>query len=63
LTGKWARRGVDIIACLFAYPGKGEMPPVCQAAPLSWKLTTRQQQCIEKAWNTFTTPPLPETLR
>ncbi len=64
LIGKWDGRNVEIIPILFAYPGKGEMPPVCQAAPLSWKLTTRQRDCIEAAWNTFTTPhPLPETLR
>jgi hypothetical protein len=64
LKGKWASRKVEIITCLFDYPGMGEMPPVCQAAPLSWKLTTPQQDCIEAAWNTFTAPhPLPETLR
>jgi hypothetical protein len=34
-----------------------ERRPVCQSAPLSWKLTAPQQQCIELAWNTFQTDP------
>ena len=63
LIGKWASRGVNIIPCLFDYPGKGDMPPVCQGSPLSWKLTAPQQHCIEAAWKTFTPDPLPASLR
>lgn len=73
LIGKWAGRNVTIIPYLFDYPGRGETPPVCQAAPLSWKLTAPQQDCIERAWRTFTSPststapaasdPLPRSLR
>lgn len=61
LTGKWATRGVSIIPVLFDYPGK-DRTPVCQGSPVSWKLTTPQQKCIEKAWTSFT-EPLPPSLQ
>jgi predicted acylesterase/phospholipase RssA len=63
LIGKWKGRGVKIIPRLFDYPGEGETTPVCQASPLSWKLTTPQQQCLESAWNRFKHAPLPASLR
>jgi hypothetical protein len=52
LKGKWRGRGVDIVPYVFDYPGT-ERAPVCQGSPLSWKLTSPQQKCIERAWKTF----------
>jgi predicted acylesterase/phospholipase RssA len=51
LKDKWAGR-VNIVPYVFGYPGE-DSTPVCQGAPLSWKLTSPQQKCIEKAWKTF----------
>jgi hypothetical protein len=51
LVDKWAGR-VTIVPHVFSYPG-GNTDPVCQASPLSWKLTATQQECIDRAWKTF----------
>ena len=51
-----------IIPRLFDYPG-GDDRPVCQGAPLSWKLTAPQQACIETAWGAFASDPLKESPR
>lgn len=56
LEEKWESRGVRIVPYVFDYPGT-DRAPVCQGAPLSWKLTTPQQQCINQAWKTFETDP------
>jgi hypothetical protein len=56
LIDKWSTRDVRIDPYVFDYPG-GDRTPVCQSAPLSWKLTAPQQDCIERAWNTFLTDP------
>ena len=62
LIEKWANHNVVIIPRLFDYPG-GDHRPVCQGAPLSWKLTAPQQDCIETAWEAFASDPLKESLR
>jgi hypothetical protein len=62
LIGKWASREITISPILFDYPGK-DARPVCQGSPLSWKLTAPQQDCIEKAWTSFTNNPLPWNLQ
>jgi predicted acylesterase/phospholipase RssA len=54
LAEKWASRDVRIVQYVFDYPGT-DRAPVCQAAPLSWKLTSPQQRCIDQAWKTFET--------
>jgi hypothetical protein len=54
LAEKWASRKVRIVPYVFDYPGT-DRAPVCQGAPLSWKLTSPQQQCIDQAWKTFET--------
>ncbi len=54
LEEKWEGRHVRIVPYVFDYPGT-DRAPVCQGAPLSWKLTTPQQQCINQAWRTFET--------
>jgi hypothetical protein len=56
LIDKWSERDVRIEPYVFDYPG-GDRTPVCQSAPLSWKLTAPQQDCIESAWKTFLTDP------
>jgi Patatin-like phospholipase len=62
LIEKWAQHNVVIIPRLFDYPG-GDRRPVCQGAPLSWKLTAPQQDCIETAWEAFASDPLKASLR
>jgi hypothetical protein len=53
---KWSNRDVRIVPYVFDYPG-ADRTPVCQSAPLSWKLTAPQQDCIESAWKTFVNDP------
>jgi predicted acylesterase/phospholipase RssA len=62
LIDKWAGHNVAIILRLFDYPGE-DHTPVCQGAPLSWKLTAPQQDCIDTAWEAFASDPLPASLR
>ena len=56
LIDKWSTRGVTIVPYVFDYPGT-DRTPVCQSAPLSWKLTAPQQACIQAAWKTFVDDP------
>ena len=56
LIDKWSARHVQIQPYVFDYPGT-DRTPECQSAPLSWKLTAPQQNCIEKAWRTFVNDP------
>ena len=62
LIDKWAGYNVVIIPRVFDYPGRDHRT-VCQGAPLSWKLTAPQQDCIETAWQAFASDPLKESLR
>ena len=48
LKEKWAGR-VALNVHLFDYPVE-RLPEACRLAPLSWKLTVTQQQCIEDGW-------------
>jgi hypothetical protein len=50
LVDKWEGR-VTIVPHVLSYPGTNT-EPVCQAAPLSWKLTAPQRKCIDRAWET-----------
>lgn len=56
LIDKWSARGIRIVPYVFDYPGT-DRTPVCQSAPLSWKLTAPQQACIQAAWQTFVDDP------
>ena len=49
LAEKWAERGVVINIRLIDYPA-ADLSPVCRVAPLSWKLSSTQQRCIEEGW-------------
>jgi hypothetical protein len=48
LVEKWKTQ-VTINPILFDFP-VNHLPPACRIAPLSWKLSERQQRCIEEAW-------------
>ena len=56
LIDKWSNRNVRIEPYVFDYPG-ADRTPACQGAPLSWKLTAPQQDCIEAAWKTYERNP------
>jgi hypothetical protein len=49
LKEKWALRNVTIRPILLDYPA-AKLAAACRAAPLSWKLSQPQQQCIEDGW-------------
>jgi len=49
LKEKWALKNVTIRPVLLDYPAD-KLAAACRAAPLSWKLSLPQQQCVEDAW-------------
>jgi hypothetical protein len=49
LQEKWQGRRVNLHVHLFDYPVE-QLPQACRLAPLSWKLTVTQQDCVETAW-------------
>ena len=49
LKAKWALKNVTIRPVLLEYPAD-TLAAACRAAPLSWKLSEPQQQCIERGW-------------
>ncbi len=46
---KWSQRNVAIVESLVDYPTVAKNPdqPLCSQEPLTWKLTPRQQKCID----------------